>query len=60
MDTRTKNRLREHSGDEHKLSRANERTANVNRAPEVVFVCECGWRGWLDRVAVDGKDVEVA
>lgn len=44
MDKRTQNRLREHSGEGHKLTRID----NPNGRPgEALHECECGWLGWL-------------
>jgi len=45
MDMRTKNRIREHTGDGHWLVKME---SNVLREGKSLFECICSWRGWLD------------
>lgn len=46
MDRRTKNRLKEHSGEGHNLNKVENHPSFAKG--QVLFVCDCGWRGWLD------------
>lgn len=46
MDMRTRNRLREHTGDGHWLVTISNHS--VLREGKSLHDCICGWRGWLD------------
>ena len=48
MDQRTKNRLREHGGENHTLELEENRDwVDCFKGPGKYFVCSCGWEGWL-------------
>ena len=46
MDLRTKNRLKEHSLSGH-LLRSWMVKGRPHRDGEELFICDCGWAGWL-------------
>lgn len=53
MGQRTRNRIREHTGDGHLLARSDHNHAGwvvmkvPADAPKHFWVCVCGWEGWL-------------
>lgn len=54
MDQRTRNRIKEHSGDNHNLQQVTPKGTNLDMVnkitgePTGMFICSCGWQGWLD------------
>ena len=54
MNQRTCNRLKEHSEDGHNLQQIHPKGSNltmtnkVTGEPTGMFICSCGWQGWLD------------
>lgn len=52
MGQRTKNRIREHSGDGHDLQRsktthAGTQVTSSEHGVHAFWRCKCGWEGWL-------------